>query len=230
MTCPDCRDRLQQWLDSRSDGAASAPGEPPTLCPACAEWAAAARRLDRGLRLLVPPAPPAYLAERVVALVAADRRRRRYRLLFAASAAAVAALLLLAAWQAFFHADPLAPAPSPDPSAVAQRPAPSADAPPDAPGRATLHDSVAAAGSAMASLTSRTADETVERTRMLWPVVEPPLGKFDLQPPLEPPTHSLQEAGQGVSAGLEPVADSARRAVGLFLRELPPMDAPKGGL
>ena len=41
---------------------------------------------------------------------------------------------------------------------------------------------------------------------------------------------SLRETGESVTAGLEPVADSARRAVGLFFRELPPMEAnPKTG-
>ena len=233
MTCPDCRDRLQQWFDSRSDGAAAAADQPPTLCPACAEWAAAARRLDRGLHLLVPPAPPPYLADRVVARVAADRRQRRYRILFAAGAAAAAAALLLAVCQTFFHAGGPAPTPGPDPSASAQRPGLRPDTPPDAPdasARATLRDSVAAAGSAVASLTTRTADETMERTKILLPVVEPPVGKFDLQPALEPPTHSWRAAGEAVSAELEPFTDSAWRAAVLVVRQLRPMDAPKGGL
>ena len=88
------------------------------------------------------------------------------------------------------------------------------------------------AGSAVASLTSRTADETVAKTKGLIPViVDPSIGNFDLPPPLDPPAQDAAQAGEGVSSGLEPVADSARRAVGLFLRELPPMDAPtKGGL
>ncbi len=38
---------------------------------------------------------------------------------------------------------------------------------------------------------------------------------------------SLREAGQNVSSGLEPVANSARRAVNLFLRELPPVEPGK---
>jgi hypothetical protein len=31
----------------------------------------------------------------------------------------------------------------------------------------------------------------------------------------------LREAGNGITAGLEPVADSAKRAWNLFLREIP---------
>ena len=68
-------------------------------------------------------------------------------------------------------------------------------------------------------------------TTLIPMMVDPSLGKFDLEAPLDPPARSLREAGEGVSVGLEPVADSARRVVGLFLRELPPMDAaPRGGL
>jgi hypothetical protein len=88
---------------------------------------------------------------------------------------------------------------------------------------------VSAAGAAVASLTTRTAGETVERTKVLLPAVEPSLGKFDLPPALDEPTRSLRGAGEGVTA-LEPVADSARRAVGLFVRDLSPVEAaPKTG-
>ena len=91
---------------------------------------------------------------------------------------------------------------------------------------------MAEAGSAVAALTTRTADETVAKTKVLMPVMtDPSLAALDLDPsPLDPSARSLRDAGEGVTAGLEPVTDSARRAVGLFLRELPPMDAhPKTG-
>jgi hypothetical protein len=39
--------------------------------------------------------------------------------------------------------------------------------------------------------------------------------------PLEAAAPSLRETGRGMTAGLEPVARSARRAVNLFLRDLP---------
>jgi hypothetical protein len=94
-----------------------------------------------------------------------------------------------------------------------------------------LRDSVAQAGSAMASLTSRTADETMAKTKALLPaVVDPSFSTLDSQPLTGTPARSLRDTGESVTAGLEPVADSARRAVSLFFRELPPMDAaPKTG-
>ena len=220
MNCPDCRDRLQQWLDARTREAATTPGEPPALCPACSEWGAAASRLDRGLRLLAPPTPPALLTARIVARVGAERRRRM-RLFLAAGVAAAAAALLLGVWLRL-HRENLASAPSPEPPTLAQAPEPP---------RATLRDSVAEAGSAVAALTTRTADETVANTKSLLPVVtDPTPGKIELEPPPDLPARSLRETGEGVTAGLAPVADSARRAVGLFLRELPPMEThPKTG-
>lgn len=220
MNCPDCRDRLQQWLDARTREAATTPGEPPALCPACAEWGAAARRFDRGLRLLAPPTPPAFLTGRIVAQVAVGRRRRRTRQ-FLAAGVAVAAALLFGVWLRLHRDNPI-PAPSPEPPTLAQAPEPP---------RASLRDSVTEAGSAVAALTTRTADETVANTKSLLPVVtDPTPGNIEPGPPHDPPARSLRETGEGVTAGLAPVADSARRAVGLFLRELPPMEThPKTG-
>jgi hypothetical protein len=43
----------------------------------------------------------------------------------------------------------------------------------------------------------------------------------DLGQPLKPSAEPYREAGAELSAGLDPVANSARRAVGLFLRDLP---------
>jgi hypothetical protein len=82
------------------------------------------------------------------------------------------------------------------------------------------------------SLVQDLANETVNETRQMLPGVKAPsLDELDLGPPLEPPARSLREATESVSTGLEPVTDSARRAVGLFLRDLPPMDpAAKPGL
>jgi hypothetical protein len=79
-------------------------------------------------------------------------------------------------------------------------------------------------------LTSQTADETMGETRWFVPKVPSPvLPKVDLES-IESPTRPLRAASEGVSAGLEPVTSSARRAVDLFLRELPPMETEQKGL
>src|SRR5262249_35413229 len=73
----------------------------------------------------------------------------------------------------------------------------------------SLDDSIAEAGTAVASLTRRTADETVGQTGLLLPesIPTPPLpGADTLTPSVELPAAPLREAEEGISAGLEPVA------------------------
>jgi hypothetical protein len=56
----------------------------------------------------------------------------------------------------------------------------------------------------------------------LFPMVSSPsLGEVGLQ--TETTTGPLREAGQNMTAGFGPVATSARRAVDLFLRDMPPV-------
>jgi hypothetical protein len=87
---------------------------------------------------------------------------------------------------------------------------------------------VAEARSAVASLARRTADETVSDGQLFVPTVPVEVPSEEvLGPPLEPPAQSLRETGQGVATGLEPVANSARRAFDLFLRDMPPV-TPEG--
>jgi hypothetical protein len=94
----------------------------------------------------------------------------------------------------------------------------------------TLRESAAELKEVFAALTNQTADETVGQTkRLVSNVPSPALPSVDLKT-MEPPTKPLREAGEGVSAGLEPVTNSARRAFDLFLRELPPMEDGQKGL
>jgi len=97
---------------------------------------------------------------------------------------------------------------------------------------AGLQDSVVQAGSALTALTARTAEAAVERTWSLVPRVPVPMVEpMAIQSPVEAPGRPFVEAGHTLSTGLEPVTSSARRAVGLFLRDLSPVDlSEKPGL
>lgn len=211
----------QHWLQERLDGR---PIDRTALdahlgrCADCAAQHAAAGRLLDGLRLLVPPQPPAGLRDQVVARVLADQRARRRRV-HLLTTLAVAASLLVAGLAGYYW---LQPPPTP---VLPHEPSPRVVAP--EPATPSLRDSMAEAGSAVVNLTRRKADETVNQTRMLWPSVTTPAldDPNVLSEPLDPPARSLREAGQNVSAGLEPVTSSARRAFDLFLREIPPMGA-----
>jgi hypothetical protein len=235
MNCPDYRALLQRRLDGEP-GAESAEGaRHRAACLDCRDLHAAARRLEAGLGILPNPNPPSGLADRIVARVLAERRVAlgfRRRILAVASLAAALLLATIAGYVWLQHRN-TGPA---GPEAPARVEAPPADRLPDPERRApvpptvSLNQSVADAGSAMASLTRRTVEQS--KDLLPGPVAPPSLpATASLRPDfVGPPAQSLREAGQGVSAGFEPVTTSARRAVDLFLREIPPMEPePKRG-
>ncbi len=222
MNCPQCHDRLQQRLD----------GVPPgddhdghlAACPECRDWHAAAGRLEEGLRLITPPAPPSGLTNRVVASVLADHRRRRSAWRRAArTAVALAAGLLVVVLVGDHLGRVHSPAPLPP---VPPGPAPSRS---EQAASGSLRDSVAEASDAVVSLGKRTADEAVGHGKLLLGAVAvPPPPEVTMPPsPIEPPARSLATATQAIGVGLEPVTDSARRAFGLLLRDMAPMDQPE---
>jgi hypothetical protein len=169
------------------------------------------------------PEAPAGFIDQVVARVLYDRqahrsRRRRWLVVTALAASLLLAVLAGRLWSPK-GAEPSLPS---NPAPIAHRDEKTRAAP-------SPRDSAAEAGQAVASLSHKAKVETVEQTRLLWPVASTPLSfeGLDLQTPLEPPSQSLREAGQNVSSGLEPVTHSARRAMNLFWRDLPPVEPAK---
>jgi predicted anti-sigma-YlaC factor YlaD len=206
MNCPEFHEHLQRRLDGLPIADNGALARHLADCPDCRALNAAATRLGDGLRLLPMPVPPVGLSAHIATQVLAERRRSRQL----RQVLALAAGLLLAVAVGSYAWRPAGP------SEVARV------QPPDvAPAGPSLQESVAEAGSAVVSLTRRTAAETVEPTRLLWQdFVALPTGPDAgvLEDTLDPPARSLREAGQNVASALEPVTTSARRAVNLFLR------------
>jgi hypothetical protein len=216
MTCRAWQDLLQRHLDGE--------GPPEALdrhlhdCADCAAQTTVLRRLLDGLGRLKPATPPAHLCERLVGRLCAERRVRRRmpwrRIGSLASLAAAAALLVAVgvwSWR------PITGKPAHLGQGFTEAPRPADEpAPP-------LRDSMNRAGQAVAALTSRTASDTVETTTTLLPLVGgSALGPLANPPAvIEPTAEPIREAVDGVSSGLAPVADSARRAVHLFFRNLP---------
>jgi hypothetical protein len=216
MTCHDCQILLQQLLDHETIADAAALEQHLAGCADCRVWQAAARQLDKGIRHLPRPEATPELTRRIVRAVLVERSMRRRRRLLAVSglAASLVIAVLLGAYL-------LRPKARQQDLAVQTAP-PSHPRTPEtleAPGPSlSLRDSVAE----VAQLTLRKADETVGQARSLWPNAAPK-EISPVPPPLTPPVDPLREAGSSVTAGLEPVADSARRAFHLFLREIPPV-------
>jgi len=87
----------------------------------------------------------------------------------------------------------------------------------------SLHQHVEEASQAFVLLTERAAQQTVTDSRALLPAMETQATAGDrlVLQTLEPSAQSLEELKRSMSAGLEPVTSSARRAVDLFLGEIP---------
>lgn len=192
-------------------------------CGDCRALASAARCLQAGLRHIAAPLPSPDLSTRIVEQVLRERRtaRRRTQRRWAVGLALAASLLvaLMLRYQKSPSANDM-----PNPPVTHNAPERQEKTAP------TLRESAAELGELFATLTNQTADETLGQTRnFVANVPSPTLPKVELTS-LETPTRPLREAGEGVSEGLEPVTTSARRAVGLFLRELPPMETEANGL
>jgi hypothetical protein len=101
-----------------------------------------------------------------------------------------------------------------------------------------LRESALEARSAVAALTEDLAAKTRTQARLLLsaaapldPLSVPSLPEVGgLEQPLEPAAQCVRESGHGVSASLETVAGSARRAFTYFLHQLPLETDCKSGL
>jgi hypothetical protein len=216
MTCHECERLLQCYLEGEPIPDRAALDAHLAVCSTCRSQWTAAMRLDAGLRQVRPVVSSPELCARIVAHVLVQQRASRRLRRGVAAAAALAAVVLVAVvlvrfWPQRSHG----PTRLDDSSIADETPAPppvreTSDAAP------SLRESI----TQVAQLTLRKADDTVGEARALLPrplandgVPAPPNGT--------PPAQRLREAGSGIGAGLEPVADSAKRAWSLFLREIP---------
>jgi predicted anti-sigma-YlaC factor YlaD len=232
MNCPDCHDLLHQRLDGQCLPGSADLDEHLARCTDCRERFAAAQRLAGGLRLLPRPAPSPDLSRRIARQAQAERRARLFWRRRLVAGGALAAGLLLAVF-AFNQVPRWFPARDEEDrraerdQRAPKKPAPRSPNPQPGP---SLEQTLEEARAVALAVTHRTATETLASARKWLPPanslsVPLPLleGGSTLAPVLDPPAESLRQAGANVSAGLQPVTSSARRALNLFLREIPPL-------
>jgi predicted anti-sigma-YlaC factor YlaD len=224
MNSRECHDFLQRRLDGPSPGERQALDRHLAICPHCREWHHAAQLLTEGVEALPPVVPPPGLTDRIVASVLAERRVRFLRRRWSLTAAAAACLFITPVAVSLL-------------GLLADRGAglaPVALQKPSVPAAPSLERSMAEAGAAVSELTDRIAGQTRKQAQLLLtaatpreiPAALPDLGA--LQAPLDPAARSLWQAGEGVSAGVETVAGSARRAAAYLVQELPPLGNGRG--
>jgi len=223
---------FQNWLQQRLDGEASSTADDVeghvAACASCRELQVVAGRLIQALGAQAAPAPPNGMSDQIMSLVLSDitsqhQARKRWNRRLGVTAALAASLLLAVALGYSWLPSNRRPGPPNSDSLVIKDEK-------STPAQAQTSLNIQEAGSALVALVNRTADETVGQSRVLLPqgVSAPTLPASEVwQPTLEPGADSLREAQEGVAQGFEPVTSSARRAVNLFLREIPPMEVQK---
>jgi hypothetical protein len=176
-------------------------------CASCRELHRGAQRLLAGIHADTVPVSSSDLSRTIYRQVLADMRRRRWQNRLIVSAAAAAVLIALLSGWSHFRSGPAMP-----PVAIDQNRPPS------------LRQSVEQASYAVAAMTKRATDETLDQSRFFMQVALPTRHTLVAEEPIvlrEPPLEPLRAVQHGVSDGFEPVTTSARRAVNLFWHEKP---------
>ncbi|HKB03498.1 MAG TPA: hypothetical protein VKD90_14845 [Gemmataceae bacterium] len=208
--CEPGQSALQRLLDGEPGWDTPEAAAHRAACADCREELALARSM---VRLPEAVAVPAGLSDRIVRGAIAARRRRNL-LRIAGVGAALAAGILVVIW-ANRPRPEVPPGNGPEIVEVpAPTPEPIAATPPK-----PLGTSVSEARDAIVLLTKRTATEPGERIGRLVPTLTPaedPDTSDELQP--------LADARIGAARSVEPIRESARRAVNFFMRAADPPD------
>lgn len=193
---PECHGALS-WLQRQLDGAMQPMPEAVTAhirsCEQCRGRIRAGELLLKSLA--EKPTLPRLPAERIVLAVQRDRRQQRIGRWVAATAS-LAAALVLGVW--------LWTRPAPAPQAPVMAKAPS------------LREDAAEATDALVAIGKRATAETLGETSLLVPKMELPSAAVSALASAAAP---MNNPGKGLIGGLEPVASSARRAIGMFMRD-----------
>jgi hypothetical protein len=218
MQCPECQELLQRRLDGEDLGLTPNMAEHIAGCAGCRLLLAASDVFAHGFPASAD-APPSDLAGRVLERVLADRvsRRRRSRLKWlvtTALAASIAVMVLAGRFLPVRH-KPTVPDIAKKGITAPVEPAPVA-----------LGQSMDDARQAVAAMSGRWAARAKEQTKALFSSTLEDL-KLPALPeasPLQPAAQSLQQAGQSVAEGLQPMAQTARRALAYFAKEVPVLE------
>jgi hypothetical protein len=190
----------------------------PVICRACRQTRAATFLLIDGLNRLTESVPSAGFVDGVTRTAVRDyRRRTAVRWTVRTGVGALAAAVLIG-WLVLPTSDS-----SPTANKDSQKDVP-VPILPDAktyarqdPPAETIRGRISEAGSAVVSLTRKATDDTLTPARNLFATPAPRVNPK--QPAIELPD-PLAEMPQAARAGLEPLADTAKRAVNLFLRDV----------
>jgi len=209
---PECavgQAALQRLLDGESAWDSPDAAAHRSVCVACREELALAGALSQSESVVVP----VELTDRILKSAVSARRRtmmmRWTGVGVALAASIVVAVVAIRLPESKQNVVSVARAPTPPPAPKVDPPKP-------------LGDSMNEARDAFVSLTRRTATETRDQSAMLIPmpkVPEPPAGGGGME--------SLADARTGAARSVEPIRDSAKRALSFFARAADPPQRPQ---
>jgi len=211
---PDCatvRDAVQSMLDGERLPFRESLDSHIQTCPACRGLVRSAERLQLGLTQMPRIVVPSSLTARIVESVKRDQReqlRQRFNRRFAGAVGIAASLLLVVFFWKPWASEGKLPLIVYVPQ-MEQAPKPS------------IRDRLNEARTAVVSLTSRAADQTVSILPM--PTEIPNILSTTERPStLEDASVSLDEAASGASIAFEPMTNAAERAFSFFERKFAP--------
>jgi hypothetical protein len=214
MACNKFQNAVQQFLDGRTDAFDLECAAHRSGCAACQADYLAALRLARGVQLLEKPFPPSGFLDRVSAAVLADEirpsTRGAARRWLEVLAVAASLMLFISLGMRFISHSKTPPPAAPEVATIPDQ------------NPMALDQSFAEASSAVASLGRRTADQAIEPARRLIATAAdtPVLKAEPVADVVKPADEALAPIREGAAKSFEPVANSARRAVSLFMRDL----------
>jgi hypothetical protein len=226
--CEPTVERLQAVLDGELSADALETDPHPADCPVCRDRIRAARLL---LTVLAEPAEPccvpAGLTGTILAGVRADRRRvARQRVAFAVGGLAVAAAVVVAVW---WFGGPRPVDQTGQSDFVREQPQAPTHEPAPVPRPIRINDEIAKAGGALRE-SSRTITEPATSGPRVFASFTNALTRLPVNPvvtDLEPARRSLAEIPVAAQAGLEPVTESAQKALNRLLKDVGSVSPPK---
>ena len=218
--CAESRAALQRRLDGDTNPESDTVRRHREQCSDCRAYADAASMLLAGLTTLPKADAPAAFADRVVTRALTEpyrpwfKRRLTWAGVFALAASVLIAVLAIVRETRTVDFS----------GAMVSIVPPRVEPPPVVPDKPVpLRDSLQEAGSAVSALTRKATIDGFGLKLPKWPM---PKTKVDPPVNVDPGLASLQEVRHNAALCIAPITDSAKRAFGVFWRELGPDTKP----
>jgi hypothetical protein len=227
--CEQFAEAMQRMLDGEANSLSEPLESHRIECDDCRRFAESAANLTVALADLPRLEADEVLTSRIIAAVEADRAipppkrhlTRRIVTAIVVIAASIAVLWFAGEWTSVGRTNQMVSSHSVRPPAAKVKSNPSSF---------DMRDNLEVVAESIASLTRRTASDVIGPARDVFGLgveMDWLRGPAEVRDHANPAMDSLQELRHGAAAGFEPIAESARRALAMFTRDLPTKPSTK---